>query len=142
MSDMDDWNAPIIAEFRANRGVVGGEFEGAALLILHTTGAKSGKPRVQPLMYQAVGDDFAIFASYAGGPKNPGWYHNLQAEPAAEIQVGQERKNVVARTAVGEERERLWSEMAKEDKDYSAYQQRTEREFPVVILDPVKKPAR
>ena len=134
MSDMDDWNAPVIAEFRANRGVVGGEFEGAPLLILHTTGAKSGEPRVQPLMYQAVGDDFAIFASYAGGPKNPGWYHNLVANPEASVEVGADTVAVTARVADGAERNQVWNRQVENFPFFAEYQQKTSRTIPVIVL--------
>ena len=85
---MSDWNDKIIAEFRANEGRVGGNFEGAPLLLLHSTGAKSGQERVSPMMYQAVGDGFAVFASKAGADTNPDWFHNLRAHPEARIEVG------------------------------------------------------
>ena len=78
---MSDWNTAIIDEFRTNGGKVGGGFEGAPMLILHTTGAKSGKERVKPLVYQPDGDQIAVFASKGGAPKNPDWFHNLIAHP-------------------------------------------------------------
>jgi deazaflavin-dependent oxidoreductase (nitroreductase family) len=96
---VSDWNAQIIEEFRANEGRVGGMFEGAPLLLLHSTGAKSGEARVSPVMYQSVGDDLAIFASYAGAPNNPAWYHNLLAKPEASVEVGTESMEVTARVA-------------------------------------------
>ena len=85
---MSEWNDQIIDEFRANGGRVGGPFEGAPLLLLHHVGAKSGEPRVTPMMYQAVGDDLAVFASYAGEDVHPAWYHNLLANPDVTAEVG------------------------------------------------------
>ena len=83
-------NQEIIEEFRASGGKVGGWFEGAPMLLLHTIGAKSGLPRVNPLMYQQVGDDLAVFASKAGAPTNPDWFYNLRANPNVEIELGTE----------------------------------------------------
>ena len=105
---MNDWNTALIEEFRANDGKVGGQFEGAPLLILHTTGAKSGQERLAPVMYQAVGDGdaVAVFASKAGAPTHPDWYHNLLADPSATVEVGGETYPVKARVADGDERER------------------------------------
>jgi deazaflavin-dependent oxidoreductase (nitroreductase family) len=94
---VSDWNDKIIAEFRANGGKVGGQFEGAPLLLLHSTGARSGQERVHPMMYQAVGSAYAVFASKAGAPDNPDWYHNLRAHPEALIEVGTETVPVTAR---------------------------------------------
>src|SRR3954468_10474427 len=85
---MSDWNDKVIAEFRANQGRVGGQFEGAPLLLLHSTGAKSGQERVNPMMYQAVGNGFAVFASKGGADTNPDWFHNLKAHPQVRIEVG------------------------------------------------------
>ena len=85
---MSEWNDKIIAEFRANAGHVGGPFKGAPLLLLHTTGAKSGLERVSPMMYRQVGASWAVFASKAGADTNPDWYHNLLANPRATIEVG------------------------------------------------------
>ncbi len=83
MSDADNWNVQIIAAFRENGGMVGGQFEGSPLLLLHSTGAKSGKERVNPVMYERLGDGFAVFASKARAPTNPDWFHNLVANPHA-----------------------------------------------------------
>src|SRR5437879_10932050 len=104
---MADWNRRIIDEFRANGGKVGGPFAGAPLLLLHHIGAKSGIERVNPVMYQAVGDDLAVFASKGGAPSNPDWYRNLIATPIATVEVGTETFEVKARVAEGEERERI-----------------------------------
>ena len=98
---MSDWNDSIIAEFRANAGKVGGPFAGAPLLLLHTKGAKTGLERVSPVMYRAVPDGWAVFASKAGAPTNPDWYHNLLADPRASIEVGTDTVQVKARVAEG-----------------------------------------
>src|ERR1700761_5738868 len=102
---MSEWNDKIIAEFRANGGKVGGNFEGAPLLLLHSTGAKSGQERVNPMMYQAVGDAFAVFASKGGADSNPDWYYNLKANPEASVEVGTETFDVTARVLDDAERE-------------------------------------
>src|SRR5579884_72453 len=99
MTATNDWNQTIIDEFRANGGKVGGQFEGAPLLILHSTGAKSGQERLAPVMYQEVDGGYAIFASKAGAPTNPDWYHNLRANPSATIELGTETLPVTARVA-------------------------------------------
>ena len=99
MAEVNDWNKQIIDEFRANGGQVGGQFEGAPLLLLHTNGAKTGQARVNPVMYQADGETKVVFASKAGAPTNPDWYHNLVANPRASIEVGDKTVNVVAHVA-------------------------------------------
>lgn len=135
MTDLNTWNQQIIDEFRANGGKVGGPFEGAPMLLLHTTGARSGQPRVNPLVYQAVGDSFAIFASKAGAPTNPDWYHNLLAKPHADVEVGTDRVAVTSRVAGGEERERIWSTQKERFPNFTEYEAKTSREIPVIILD-------
>src|ERR1041384_1176540 len=99
---MRDFNTAIIEEFRANGGKVGGPFEGAPMLLLHTTGAKSGQARTNPVVYLADGDDLVVFASKAGAPTNPDWFHNLRANPDARVEVGTEAFDVRARVAEGE----------------------------------------
>jgi deazaflavin-dependent oxidoreductase (nitroreductase family) len=135
---MNDWNTAIIDEFRANGGKVGGNFEGAPLLILHTTGAKSGQERLAPVMYQAVGDDVAVFASKAGAATHPDWYHNLVADPTATVEVGDETYEVKARIAEGDERERIWSTQKERYPGFAGYEQATTREIPVVVLERVR----
>jgi deazaflavin-dependent oxidoreductase (nitroreductase family) len=135
---MSDWNTQIIDEFRANGGKVGGQFEGAPLLLLHSTGAKTGQARVNPMMYQADGDNFAVFASKAGAPTNPDWYHNLVANPRASVEVGDRTVDVVARIAEGEDRDRLWSRQKELYPGFADYEAKTTREIPVVILEPTK----
>src|ERR1700690_1277565 len=109
MTEPTDWNSKIIAEFRANGGHVGGPFAGAPLLLLHTVGAKSGQERVNPMMYQAVGDDLAVFASKAGAPTNPDWYYNLLANPQVRAEIGTETVAATARVAGPQERDRIWT---------------------------------
>src|SRR5215469_18297866 len=99
MPESNDWNAKIIAEFRANGGKVGGAFEGAPLLLLHTTGAKTGQERVNPVMYRQVGGNYAVFASKAGAPTHPDWYHNLVANPAVTAEIGTQTVDLTARVA-------------------------------------------
>jgi deazaflavin-dependent oxidoreductase (nitroreductase family) len=135
MAEANDWNKRIIDEFRANGGKVGGQFAGAPLLLLHTTGAKTGQARVNPMMYLADGDDHVVFASKAGAPTNPDWYHNLVANPRASIEVGDQTLNVVARVADGETRERLWSRQKELYPGFADYEAKTTRQIPVVILE-------
>ena len=135
---MSDWNTQIIEEFRANGGKVGGQFEGAPLLLLHTTGAKSGQARVNPMMYQADGENYAVFASKAGAPTNPDWYHNLLANPRASIEVGDTTVSVIAKVAEGDDRERLWSRQKELYPGFADYEAKTTREIPVIVLEPTQ----
>ncbi len=132
---MSDWNAKIIEEFRANGGKVGGQFDGAPLLLLHTTGAKSGEERVSPVMYQADGDKLVVFASYAGSPKHPAWFHNLMAGGPVSVEVGTETFPVRARVAEGAEREKYWSKQKADYPGFAEYEQKTTRQIPVVVLE-------
>ena len=136
MSDVNDWNKGIIEEFRANGGKVGGQFEGAPLLLLHSTGAKSGQARVNPIMYLADGDNYVVFASKAGAPTSPDWYHNLIANPRASVEVGDATVNVVAKVADGDTRERLWSTQMELYPGFAEYEAKTTRLIPVVVLEP------
>jgi deazaflavin-dependent oxidoreductase (nitroreductase family) len=135
MTNVHDFNTKNIAEFRENHGKLGGMFEGAPMLILHTTGAKSGSERLNPLMYQQVGDDVAVFASFAGAPTNPAWYHNLLVHPEASIELGDDVISVRARTAEGDERERIWSRQKEVAPQFAEYETKTTRVIPVVILE-------
>ena len=132
----DDWNRRIIEEFRANAGRVGGVFEGASLLLLHHRGARSGIERVNPLAYQPVGEGFAVFASKAGAPTNPDWYHNLKANPNVTIEVGTDTLQAVAGEATGQERERLFAAQAERSPQFAEYQRKTDRVIPVMVLTP------
>lgn len=133
----EDWNSKIIADFRANGGKVGPPFEGTPLLLLHTTGAKSGNERVNPVAYRADGDALVVFASKAGAPTNPDWYHNLRANPKVTAEVGTDTRELVARVAEGDERHRLWEAQKTEFPGFADYESKTDRQIPVVILDPV-----
>jgi deazaflavin-dependent oxidoreductase (nitroreductase family) len=136
MADTQDWNAQIIEEFRANGGNVGGNFKGAPLLLLHSTGAKSGRERIHPIMYLIVGETYAVFASKAGAPTNPDWYHNLLAHPDATIEIDSQTKAVRARVATGDERDSIWTKQKELYPGFADYERRTTREIPVVILEP------
>ncbi|HET9894896.1 MAG TPA: nitroreductase family deazaflavin-dependent oxidoreductase [Streptosporangiaceae bacterium] len=132
----EDWNSGIITEFRAHGGKVGGPFEGASMLLLHTKGAKSGAERVNPLVYRVDGGNLVVFASKAGAPTNPDWYHNLRANPRVSAEVGAEKRDLIARVASGEERHRLWEAQKKDAPGFAEYEAKTNREIPVVILEP------
>jgi deazaflavin-dependent oxidoreductase (nitroreductase family) len=132
----NNFNEKIIEEFRANAGKMGGPFEGAPMLLLHTKGAKSGKDRVHPVVYQTDGDRLAVFASKGGAPTNPNWYHNLRANPRAKVEVGTDTFDVDARVAEGEERERIWSRQKEVMPGFAEYEQKTPRQIPVIVLEP------
>lgn len=135
-----DWNKAIIEEFRGNGGKVGGQFAGAPLLILHSVGAKSGKPRTNPLMYQDLGhQQVAVFATKGGAPTNPDWYHNLVANPRATVELGNETFDVTARVAGGEERLRIWSTQKQRYPSFAEYERKTKREIPVVVLERARR---
>ncbi len=131
---MSDWNDKVIAEFRANQGKLGGQFEGAPLLLLHSTGAKSGHERVNPMMYLEVGEAFAVFASKAGADTNPDWYHNLIAHPEARIEIGAETVDVTAQILDAEAREPIWEEQKSRYPGFADYETKTDRVIPVVLL--------
>ena len=133
-----DFNAQIIEEFRANEGRVGGMFEGSTLLLLHHTGAKSGKSRINPLGYLNDQGRYVVFASKAGAPTNPDWYHNLKAHPDVTIEVGADTIEAVASEATGEERDRLYRTQAERIPQFAEYEKRTDRVIPVIVLTPTK----
>jgi deazaflavin-dependent oxidoreductase (nitroreductase family) len=134
---MSDWNAKIIEEFRANGGKVWGNFEGSPLLLLHTTGARSGQERVNPVMYQDLGDGrVAVFASKAGQPTNPDWYHNVVAHPEVTAEIGTGTRTFRARTAPPDERAPIWDRQKQAYPGFAEYEANTSREIPVVILEP------
>jgi deazaflavin-dependent oxidoreductase (nitroreductase family) len=136
VSEMDDFNRKVIEEFRANEGKVGGPFEGAPVLLLTSTGAKSGEQRTTPVVYQKDGERMVIFASKAGAPENPAWYHNLVANPTATVEVGPDTVAVEAVVAEGDERERLFSRQKELMPQFAEYEQKTTRQIPVVALQP------
>jgi deazaflavin-dependent oxidoreductase (nitroreductase family) len=131
-----DFNEQIIEEFRANEGRVGGRFEGNPLLLLHHTGAKSGKSRINPLAYLSDGGRYVVFASKGGAPTHPDWYHNLKAHPNTTIEVGTDTVDVVASKATGEERERIFRIQAERVPQFAEYQKQTKRLIPVMVLTP------
>ena len=134
MSEMDDFNRKVIEEFRANEGKVGGPFDGAPVLLLTSTGAKSGEQRTTPVVYQKDGERMVIFASKAGAPSNPAWYHNLVANPTATVEVGPDTVEVEALVTEGDERERLFSRQKELMPQFAEYEQKTTRQIPVVAL--------
>jgi deazaflavin-dependent oxidoreductase (nitroreductase family) len=133
----NNWNDKIIAEFRANEGKVGGPFEGAPMVILTSTGAKTGKPHTNPLMYLPDGNRVVVFASMGGAPDNPQWYNNLVANPDATAEVGTEQFKVRAVVTQGEERDRLFEEQKKRYPQFAEYETKTTRKIPVVALERV-----
>ena len=134
---MSDFNDQVIAEFRANHGQVGGNFEGAPLLLLHSTGAKSGAERISPMMYLPDGDRYLVFASKAGAPDNPDWYHNLVAHPEASIEVGDDTVAVLAEELPRAERDAKYAEQAALYPGFADYEAKTDRVIPVLALTPV-----
>ncbi len=137
MPEVNDWNSKIIEEFRASKGQVGGQFAGAPLLLLHTIGAKSGQERVNPMMYRVVDGGYAVFASKAGAPTNPDWYHNLVAHPEVQAEIGALTLPLTARVAGDDERERIWAAHKADYPGFADYETKTSRKIPVVILEPV-----
>jgi deazaflavin-dependent oxidoreductase (nitroreductase family) len=132
---MNDFNRAIIDEFRANGGEVGGPFEGASMLLLTTTGAKSGERRTTPVVYLPDGERMVIFASKAGAPTNPAWYHNLLANPTVTVEVGSETLEANAVVTEGEEREQLFDRQAAIHPQFTEYAQKTTRRIPVIALE-------
>ena len=134
MSELNDFNQQVIKEFRANQGKVGGQLANMPMLLLTTTGAKSGREITKPLVYTKDGGRIVIIASFAGGPKNPPWYYNLVANPEATVEVGGERFRVRATVATGEERRRLFDAQAAQMPIFNEYRQKTTRQIPVLLL--------
>lgn len=133
-ADLDAFNAGIIDEFRANGGKVGGPFEGATLLLLTTTGAKSGQPRLSPLAYLTIDDTMIIVGSKAGADTNPHWVHNLRANPAAHIEVGTDAYDVVARELPADERDATYPKIVELAATFGDYQAKTNRVIPLFEL--------
>jgi deazaflavin-dependent oxidoreductase (nitroreductase family) len=136
MSNKIDWNArnrDVITEFRANGGKVGDGTN--KLILLTTTGAKSGLLRINPLNYSIDGDRIILIASKGAAPTNPDWYHNLVAHPEATIEIGTEQFQVRASIAQGQERQRLYDQQAALMPFFAKYQQQTTRQIPVIILE-------
>lgn len=136
MSSPNEWNRKIIEEFRANEGKVGGQFANTPLLLLHTTGAKSGQPRVNPVAYLNDGERYVVIASKGGAPTNPDWYYNIVANPQVEVEVGTEQLSARATVAEEPERTQLYEKMAAKNPGFAEYQRKTTRVIPVIILTP------
>lgn len=131
----NDFNQQVIAEFRANGGKVGGNFEGRPMVLLTTTGAKSGEQRTTPVMYRAEGDAIYVFASMAGAPTSPAWYHNMVANPRITVEVGTEQYEAIA-TPVSDraERNRIYAAQAAQYPNFAEYEAKTTRVIPVVKI--------
>jgi deazaflavin-dependent oxidoreductase (nitroreductase family) len=132
--DFHAMNRGVVAEFRANGGVVGGPFEGGTLVLLHTTGAKSGKPRVSPLAYLTIDDKMLIIGSAAGAPKDPAWVHNLRAYPQVHIEVGTEAYDAVARELSVDERDAAYPKIIEVAPFVADHQANTTRAIPLFEL--------
>lgn len=129
-----DWNTKVIEEFRANSGTVASF--GGPLLLLHTTGAKTGREHVTPVMYRQVDGGCAVFASAAGLPRNPAWYHNLVAHPDVQAEIGSQTLRLRARVADDAERGPIWTAQKAQFPGFQEYEDKTTRQIPVVILEP------
>ena len=135
---MTDWNKEVIEEFRANEGRVGGFFKNMNLLLLHTTGAKSGKPRLNPTAYMEDGNRIVIIASKAGAPTHPSWYYNLVANPKVSVEVGTKKFRALASVTEEPERTSLYDKMAALYPGFEEYRQKTTRIIPVITLSKIK----
>jgi deazaflavin-dependent oxidoreductase (nitroreductase family) len=130
----NDHNREIIEKFRANNGTMPND---APLLLLTTTGAKTGKTRVNPLAYTRDGHRYVVLASKGGAPTNPDWYHNVVANPDVVVEVGPDKFQARAMVAEGSERERLFNAQASKMPNFGEYQTKTSRLIPVIVLEPL-----
>ena len=139
MSDPLDWNAKTIAEFRANEGRVA-RFSDRKILLLTTTGARSGEPRISPLAYVTDGspDRIVLFASHLGAAHHPAWYHNLSAHPEVAVEAGTDEFKATASTAEGAEHDRLYTLFTSQMPGTEDHQSRTERRIPMVVLERIR----
>ena len=135
MADPNDFNRGVIEEFRANAGKVGGPFAGAPMILVTHRGAKTGKEYTSPLVHTRDGDAYVVIASKAGAPDDPQWFRNLQANPGAVVEVGEERFAARARVATGAERDRLFRAQADLMPNFDEYASKTSRTIPVVVLE-------
>ena len=135
--DTQEFNRKVIEEFRANDGVVGGPMAGMPLLLLTTTGARTGLERINPLAYLADGEDYVVIASFAGAPNSPPWFHNLAKNPSVTVELGDETFEAEAVVTQGADRDALFAEVCGRMPVFAEYQARTERTIPVVVLDPI-----
>jgi deazaflavin-dependent oxidoreductase (nitroreductase family) len=134
MSDQHEYNRQLIEQFRANRGTSGGPLAGRPLLLLTTTGARSGQPRTAPMMYIREGQRLLVIASNLGAPRHPDWYHNLVAQPNVTVEIGDETFDAAAVTIEGAERQRLWAWIVEQYPFFAEHQAKTTRQIPVVAL--------
>ena len=135
MADQNDYNRQLIEEFRANRREGGEKFKGRPLLLLTTTGAKSGQRRTSPMMYIPDGDRLLVIASNAGAPSHPAWYHNLVAHPEVTVEVSSETFDATAVALEGAERQRMWSKIVELYPFFAEHQAKITRQIPVVALE-------
>ncbi len=135
MFDQNTYNRQLIEEFRANRGKSGGPMEGRPLLLLTTTGAKSGQLRTTPMMYIPDGDRLLVIASNAGAPVHPDWYRNLVAYPEVTVEVGNEIFEAIAIVTEGPERQRLWTRVVELYPFFADHQAKVTRQIPVIVLE-------
>jgi deazaflavin-dependent oxidoreductase (nitroreductase family) len=135
MNERHEFNRKIVDEFRANAGSVGGMFKGAPMVLLTTTGAKSGKTYTTPLVYSKDGNRYVIIASMAGAPNNPDWYHNIKAHPSVTLEIGTEKFKAKATVTAGAERERLFDAQAAIMPQFNEYKNKTTRQIPVITLE-------
>lgn len=155
--DINEWNERIIAEFRANSGHVAWSTDtelaagrpvppalpaygehGMPIMLVHNTGARTGRVRISPLLYQPVGDGFALFATYGGSPRHPAWYHNLMANPRTMIELGRETIPVLARLTQRAERDRIWTTQVALTPALTDFEAAAGRRIPVMVLEPRK----
>jgi len=136
VTTVPDFNTQTIAEFRANGGKVGGPFDGAPLLLLHSVGARTGEMHINPVMYLPDNDRYIVFASKGGAPTNPAWYHNLQANPDITIEVGSDTVEVTATEVRGADHDQLYGRQAAAFPQFAEYQSKTTRIIPVMALTP------
>jgi deazaflavin-dependent oxidoreductase (nitroreductase family) len=142
MPAANEFNARTIEEFRANEGRVGGYFEGATMLLLHTKGAKTGLHRTNPLVYLPDGDRYVVIASKGGAPTHPDWYYNLLADPNAEVELANDQKIPVRATVItGPERDELYARQVERRPDFAKYEEKTTRKIPVIALEPAPESA-
>lgn len=138
MSTFEEYTRALVNEYRENGGKVSGTFADVPLLLLITIGAKSGKPRISPLIYTTHGDHLAIIASKGGAPTHPDWYHNLIATPVATVELGTKTFQVRAKVANPADRDRLYAKMVEQWPDFAEYEKRTTRKIPVIVLERVR----
>ncbi|AUS80826.1 nitroreductase family deazaflavin-dependent oxidoreductase [Actinoalloteichus sp. AHMU CJ021] len=159
--DIQDWNRRIVSEFRSNAGFVRWSTEkdlaegrpippplpsfdprqSVPIILVNHIGAVTGRRRTSPLMYQAVRDAFAVFATFGGSPRPPAWYHNIVRNPEVVVEVGSDVTGAIARVVQGEEREDIWVEQARLVPAFADFEKTARRRIPVVVLDPIPSPA-